>query len=144
MPKLNATHLPGRIQEVIEQLERGEEVEAKKNKTLLSDEQQKALDDAWAKQQALRKKHKPPKTEEEKIKLGWKDKREVRIEIYRQAIEEADGGMLDGIKNLQADKELKAAKVFMDAWSNALDDGKSSELRGHSTFCPSARLSCRW
>ena len=42
MPKLNATHLPARIQEVIEQLERGEEVEAKKNKTLLTAEQQQA------------------------------------------------------------------------------------------------------
>ena len=47
MPKLNATHLPERLKEAIEQLERGEEVEAKKNKTLLNAEQQQALEDAW-------------------------------------------------------------------------------------------------
>ena len=85
MPKLNATHLPSRIQEVIDQLERGEEVHQNKNGTLLTEGQQRALADAWTQQQALRKKHKPPKTEEEKQNLGWKDKREVRIEIYKQA-----------------------------------------------------------
>ena len=55
MPKLNQTHLPDRLREAIEQLERGEEVEAKKNKTLLNADQQKALEDAWNEQQALRR-----------------------------------------------------------------------------------------
>lgn len=114
MPKLNATHLPERIQEVIDQLERGEEVEAKKNKTLLSDEQQTALDDAWSKQQALRKKHKPPKTEEEKINLGWKDKREVRIEIYKQALEKLNANVVDDLKDLLRQKEIRAARVYLE------------------------------
>ena len=55
MPKLNDTHLPDRIREAIKQLEAGVEVEAKKNKTLLNATQQKALEDAWLIQQALRK-----------------------------------------------------------------------------------------
>lgn len=63
MPKLNPTHLPERLKEAIKELEAGIEVEAKKNKTLLNAQQQKELDDAWTKQQALRKQHKPPKTE---------------------------------------------------------------------------------
>ena len=67
-------------------MEDGEEVETKKNKTLLNAKQQKTLVDAWDQQQALRKKHKPPKTEAEKKKIGWKDKREVRIDIYKQAL----------------------------------------------------------
>jgi len=124
MPKLNATHIPERLREVIEQLERGEEVEAKKNKTLLNAHQQKALDDAWNKQQALRKKHKPPKTEEEKQKLDWKDKREVRIEIFKQALQEANGNAVDDIKGLQRQREAKANRIYMDAWSDAVGKGK--------------------
>ena len=129
MPKLNATHLPSRIQEVIDQLERGEEVETKKNKTLLSDEQQKALDDAWAKQQALRKKHKPPKTEEERIKLGWKDKREVRIEIYKQALEKLNANIVDGLKDLLRQKEIRAARVYLEG-RFAAKDGTNKDGAG--------------
>lgn len=124
MPKLNATHISERLKEVIEQLESGVEVEAKKNKTLLNAEQQKALDDAWKEQQALRKKHKLPKTQEEKDEIGWKDKREVRIEIYKQAYAQSQTNAVDDIKELQAQRELKATKLFMDAWSKANKDGK--------------------
>lgn len=119
MPKLNATHIPERLREAIDQLERGEEVEAKKNKTLLNAKQQKALDDAWNKQQALRKKHKPPKTEEEKIKLGWKDKREVRIEMYKQALAELE----DDIHNIhlkQLEREqAQATKAYLKGYFGA-------------------------
>jgi len=124
MPKLNATHLPERLKEAIEQLEGGEEVEAKKNKTLLTAEQQQALEDAWNEQQELRKKHKPPKTEEEKQKIGWKDKREVRIQIYKQAYKQTQANLVDDIKELQRQREAKANRVFMDAWSEALAEGK--------------------
>lgn len=129
MPKLSPIQKLGRIQEVIEQLERGEEVEAKKNKAkknkaLLDNEHLKALDDAWVKQQALRKKHKPPKTEEEAIKLGWKDKREVRIEIYKQALEQANANSVNDIKELQKQREAKANRIYMDAWSKSVGEGK--------------------
>lgn len=124
MPKLNAIHIPERLREAIGQLERGEEVEAKKNKTLLTQEQQKALDDAWAEQQALRKIHKPPKTEEEKQKLGWKDKREVRIEIYKQALDALSANTVNDIKELQKQREAKANRVYMDAWSKSVGEGK--------------------
>jgi len=119
MPKLNATHIPERLKEVIEQLERGEEVEPKKNKTLLNAEQQKALEDAWEEQQALRKKHKPPKTEEEKKKIGWKDKREVRIDIYKQAYAQSQTNVVDDIRELQRQREVKAADVYLDAYFGA-------------------------
>ncbi|MBT8553826.1 hypothetical protein G6683_08790 [Polynucleobacter paneuropaeus] len=119
MPKLNATHIPERLREAIEQLERGEEVEAKKNKTLLTEEQKKALDDAWTKQQSLRKKHKPPKTEEEKIKLGWKDKREVRIEIFKQALAGFEGD-IHNIHLKQLEKEqAQATKAYLKGYFGA-------------------------
>lgn len=124
MPMLNATHIPERLREAIEQLERGEEVEAKKNKSLLNVHQQKALDDAWTEQQVLRKKHKPPKSEEEKQKLGWKDKREVRIEIYKQALQDADGNAVEDIKELQKQREARANRIYMDAWSKSVSEDR--------------------
>ncbi len=57
MPKLNIIHLPSRLQEHIKKMERGEEVEAKKDRTLLNKTQQQALKDALSKQQQLKKKH---------------------------------------------------------------------------------------
>lgn len=129
MPKLNATHLPERIQEVIEQLERGEEVQPKRNKALLNDKQQKALEDAWAAQQQLRKQHKPPKTQEEKQKLGWKDKREVRIEIYKQALNELSNNLVDDLKDLQKQREAKAARIYLEARFNA-KEGVNADSAG--------------
>ena len=119
MPKLNITHLVGRIQERIEQLERGDALEARDINALLTKEQQQELKDAWTKQQALRKIHKSPKSNEQAQKIGWKTIREVRLEIYRQALQEAQDGVGDGIEKLLHQSEVKAARVFMDAYFNA-------------------------
>lgn len=119
MPKLNITHLPTRLKERLEKLERGEEVAAKDIKSLLSDEQIKRLEKAWAEQEMLRKTHKRPKTEEEANAIGWKTKLQVRIDTYRQAIEESQDGLVEGIRKLQRERETKAAKVWLDAVFNA-------------------------
>jgi hypothetical protein len=119
MPKLNVTHLVGRIQERIEQLERGDALEARDINALLTKEQQQELKDAWTKQQALRKIHKPPKSIEETNKIGWKTIREVRLEIYKQALLEAQDGIGDGIEKLLHQSEVKASRVFLDAYFNA-------------------------
>jgi hypothetical protein len=124
MPKLNNTHLPERIQEHIAKMERGEEVEAKKDKTLLNEQQQKELKEALTKQQQLKKTHKRPKTQEEKDGIGWKEIRDVRLGIYKQALEELSANVVDDIKELQRQREAKAARVFMDAWSKAGKEGK--------------------
>jgi hypothetical protein len=124
MPKLNNIHLPERIQEHIAKMERGEEVEAKKDKTLLNEQQQKQLKEALAHQQQLKITHKRPKTQEEKDAIGWKEIREVRLEIYRQALLELNQNVVADIKELQRQREAKAARVFMDAWSKAGKEGK--------------------
>lgn len=124
MPKLNNTHLPERIQEHIAKIERGEEVEAKKDKTLLNEQQQKELKEALAQQQQLKKTHKRPKTQEEKDAIGWKEIREVRLEIYRQALEQLSANVVDDIRELQRQREAKAARVFMEAWSKAGKEGR--------------------
>lgn len=119
MPKLNDTHLPKRLKEAIKQLEEGEEVEAKKNKTLLNAKQQQALVDAWDQQQALRKQHKAPKTEEEKRKIGWKDKREVRIDIYKQALAELEEDIFDIHLKQLAKEQAKATKAYLKGYFGA-------------------------
>ena len=119
MPKLNITHLVGRIQERIEQLERGDALEARDINALLTKEQQQELKDAWTVQQALRKIHKPPKSNEEAQKIGWKTIREVSLEIYKQALQEAQDGVGDGMEKLLHQSEIKAARVFLDAYFNA-------------------------
>lgn len=131
MPKLNPTHLPERLKSRIEQLERGEALEARDINALLNEQQQKTLADAWAAQQVLRKQHKPPKTDAEKVQLGWKTIREVRLDIYRQALAEAYNGLVDGIEELQQQREIKAARVFMDAFSEAGKTGKNAWSAGN-------------
>lgn len=126
MPKINATHLTERLQEHIAKMKRGEEVESKKDKTLLSNEWQQALKDALQAQKALKKSHKRPKTQAEKDALGWKEIREVRLEIYQQALGELKDDMHLHIRKLQQQREAKAARVFMDAWSQAGKDSKDS------------------
>ena len=129
MPKLNATHIPERLREAIEQLERGEEVEARKNKSLLNVHQQKALDDAWTEQQVLRKKHKPPKTEEEKKKLGWKDKREVRIEIYKQALNELEEDISNIHLKQLVKEQAQATKAYLKGYFGA-NNGQNKDSAG--------------
>jgi hypothetical protein len=129
MPKLNQTHLPERLKEAIKQLEAGIEVEAKKNKTLLNAKQQKELDDAWTKQQALRKQHKPPKTEVEKKKIGWKDKREVRIDIYKQALADLEEDIFDIHLKQLAKEEAKATKAYLKGYFSATD-GQNKDSAG--------------
>lgn len=115
MPKLNITHLPTRLKERLEKLERGEEVAIKDIKALLEDEQIEQMNKEWAKQELLRKTHKRPKTKEEAETIGWKTKLEIRIEAYKKAIEEAEGGLVDGIRKLQQEREAKAARIWLDA-----------------------------
>lgn len=111
--------MPQRIKEHIEQMERGEEVEAKKDKTLLDDKWQQTLKDALEAQKALKKTHKRPKTEEEKQAIGWKEIREVRIEIYKQALAELDEDIYDIHLKQLAREQAKATKAYLDGYFGA-------------------------
>ena len=116
MPKINATHKLERIQKRIAQLENDEALEARDINALLTPEQQQELKDAWAIQPLLRKNHKPPKTDAEKNKLGWKTIREVRLDVYRNALACLDNNIVAEMKTLAKQSETKAAKVFMAGW----------------------------
>ena len=119
MPKLDATHLFSRLVIRLEQLEAGEEIAAKELRSLLTTKQLKELDDAWKKQQELRK-GKRARTPEEEKALGWKTKREVRIEVFKDAIAAADENI-----ELEFDKlQIKAVRRQMRIYFEALDDAQ--------------------
>lgn len=130
MPKLNIIHLTERLQQRIEQLEQGVAIAARDINALLNEQQQQALKAAWTAQQTLRKQHKVPKTDVEKVQLGWKTIREVRLDIYRQALAEAKHDLVNEIKQLQRKSEVRAARIFMDAFSKALDEGSNARSAG--------------
>jgi len=124
-PKLNAIHLQERIQDHIAKMQRGEEVEARKDKTLLNQHQQQSLKDALEAQKALKQLHKRPKSDQEKQALGWKEISQVRLEIYSQALEQLQANSSENIRHLQEKREIKAAKIFMEALSKAGKQGQN-------------------
>lgn len=89
MPKLDATHIAERLRSRLADLEAGAEVAAKDIRALLTKEQQAAMEAAWAEQQELRK-IATARTDEEKQALGWKTKRDIHTEAYKQAIENSE------------------------------------------------------
>ena len=130
MPKLDITHKISRIQERIVQLEGGEALEARDINALLTKEQQQMLKQLWAEQQALRKTHKS-KAAADAGGLVWKTIREVRLDVYRQAFAEMQNELVDGMTALAEQSEIKAAKVFMDAWAAAEKDNRDGWVQGN-------------
>ena len=123
MPKLDGTHLPERLAERLADLKADKEVAARDVKALLSDEQITAIDTAWAKQQALRK-VKRARTKEEEQELGWKTKREIYIEAYEKALNEASDGVLEELERLQLEATKRQMRIYFETLSEALKEGK--------------------
>lgn len=126
MPKLDPLHIHDRLHKRLQELEAGEEIAAKDIRALLTDEQQAALDAAWAEQQMLRKNGRA-RTEEERQAFGWKSKREVRIEAFKKAVAEADKGILAALQKMQSDAEVRQARIYFDTLGKALDEGRDNE-----------------
>jgi len=125
MPKLDGTHLPERLEQRLADLKAGKEVAIRDVKALLSDEQIAAMDTAWAEQQALRK-IKRARTKEEEQAFGWKTKREIYIQAYERALDEASVGFLEAYEERLAKAEVRAAKIYLDTYFAARDEGKET------------------
>ena len=123
MPKLDGTHLPGRLAEKLADLKSGKEVAARDIKALLNDAQIAAMDAAWAEQQELRK-GKRARTKEEEKELGWKTKREIHIEAYERAVAEANEDELGAYEKRIKQAEARSARIYLDAYFAARDEGK--------------------
>ena len=127
MPKLDGTHIADRLKGRLDELLRGEEVAARDMKSLLTDEQQAAMDAAWAEQQMLRK-QKRARNKAEEIALGWKTKREIQIEAYERAVAQADTAMLETLEELQHKASVRQAKIYLDSYFKATKEGKTPDV----------------
>ena len=126
MPKLDATHLPGRIQRRLEQLEAGKSVAAKDIRAVLTTQQQTQLDCEWREQQLLRQ-QKRARTENEQAELGWKTKREVIISVLKGALAEAEDGELAALEEKMKRKEVRQARIYFEALKEAEQKGKTGQ-----------------
>ena len=130
MPKLNHFQITSRLEARLAELENGVEIEARDIKVLLTDEQNELLDRLWDEQQLIRTTHNT-KAKAEADGLVWKTKKEIRIDVYKQAIAEANNNALDEILKEQEASEVRAAKIFMDAYCEALDKDKDGMVAGN-------------
>ena len=130
MPKLNHFQITARLEARLAELENGVEIEARDIKVLLTDEQNELLDRLWDEQQLIRTTHKT-KAKAEADGLVWKTKKEIRIDVYKQAIAEANNSALDEILKEQEASEVRGAKIFMDAYCEALDKDKDGMVAGN-------------
>ena len=123
MPKLDGTHMVERLTKRIAELEAGKEVAAKDIRALLTNAQIEELNNAWTVQEKLRL-GKKARTEEEKEMLGWKTKREVRLEIFRKALNDAKSGEVAAWKMKLRDANIRQLRIYFDALNEAEKAGK--------------------
>ncbi len=123
MPQLSVDQILDRLKEKLKRLEDGEELPNKDVRALLTQEQLQQLGQAWAEQEVLRKNQRA-RTDEQKKELGWKSKREVRIDIYRQAVLDAENGILDEFKIMMHKAEAKRSRIYLETYFKARDAGK--------------------
>ena len=127
MPKLDGTHIVGRLNERLADLKADKEVAARDIKALLTDEQIAEMEAAWAEQQALRK-VKRARTKEEEQELGWKTKREIYIEAYEKAFNEASDGVLEELERLQLEATKRQMRIYFETLNEALKEGKEKRV----------------
>lgn len=126
MPKLDGTQIAERIQRRLEELRRGEEVAPRDIRALLTEEQEAAIDAAWAEQQALRKK-KRARTKEEAAALGVKTKRDIHIEVLEAALNAAKDTEVEAWEKRLRDAEVRGARIYLDAYFSERDKGIDEE-----------------
>jgi hypothetical protein len=123
MPKLEIEHLIQKLQKRTKQLENGKLLEARDINVLLNAKQLNDLKNNWSKQQALRKTHKTPITEQDKKRIGWKTIREVRLDILNKALVDANDSLLGSFEKRLKALEVKRDKIYMKEINKNIKDG---------------------
>jgi hypothetical protein len=118
MPKLDATFTVERLRKRLEELQAGVEVANRDLRAVLTDVQQAALDAALLEQDALRA-SKRARSKDEQTALGWKTKREVRIEILTQALACGRDNELNALLDRQRSSEIRQTKIYFEALKQA-------------------------
>ena len=68
------------------------------------------------------------RTEQEQQALGWKSKRQVRIEVLKAALTTAWDGIEEEFSRLKEQAEIRGAKIYFDTLNQALKDGKDKRV----------------
>jgi hypothetical protein len=123
MPKLDALQTAERLRRQLDKLMRNEEIAIRDLRALLTTQQNQAINTAWQEQQLLRK-EKRARTEEEQRTLGWKTKREIQIDVVKQALYEYEENELTVLEKQLQNKELRQANIFMREFVAARNKGK--------------------
>lgn len=123
MPKLDDTHTVDRLRKRIAELEAGKEVSAKDLKAVLTEAQWEAMEDAWEHQRKLRE-AKQARDEQEKKAVGWKTKREVRLEILKAALDVAKAGSSKAWKKKLDKAAVRQGRIYFKEYGKARDAGK--------------------
>ena len=118
MPKINNVHRFDRLKEILKKIKNSENVEIRDINNLLTDEQEQELKDMWTDEQANRKNKSYSKEQSQ-------DKRALRIKLIERVIKELDDNLLNEIEQLQHQREVKAARIFMDAYFEAADNNEN-------------------
>ena len=126
MPKLNGTHIAERLRKRLAELEAGEEVAAKDIRALLTEEQNAALEAAWAEQEQLRT-GKRARSEAEQQALGIKSKRELRIAAFKSALQEAEEQEVGAWEERLHIASVRQARIYFEALKQAAKDGKDKQ-----------------
>ena len=127
MPKLDGTHIAERLQKRIAELEAGEELAAKDVRALLTTEQYNVYEKALEKQDDLRGRGRA-RTDEEKTAVGWKTKREVRLDAFRAALQDAYDAEDAAWEKKQRDAEVRQARIYFDTLNEAFEAGKNKSV----------------
>ncbi len=119
MPKINNIHKLDRLRERIEQLENGVEVAIRELNTLLTKQQQQQIKNAWEEHLKLRKNNALAKSE-------YKTMRDIRIDVLKAILSEMKLNAVEDFDKLLNEREVKAAKVFLDTYFEAKDNGQNA------------------
>ena len=131
MPELDDTHTSQRLQWRIDELEAGAELAKRDINAVLDEQQQQELASELAAMQALKKQSRA-RTDEQKKAAGWKTIREIRIEVLKRALAQAEA-LSEARK---AGKTTHAARTWA---NNALTQAGLRRLDGRVVGDRSAR-----
>lgn len=110
-----------RLKQRIRELEAGKTIDANHINVLLSEARQSEFDREWQHQKQLRKVKKSAA-----LNSDWKTKREIRLELLRTTLAELEVSIFPELEQEEKARQVRAARVFMDAYSTAADKGKNA------------------
>jgi hypothetical protein len=126
MPRFNNETRKKRIKELMRMLEKGLEVAKRDFDIAVGKDFAKLYKQRWAEQQELRKVSKA-RTEAEKQALGWKTKRDIHIEAYKQAIADSSKNLASELRKMQDQAGIRQFRIYMDTLIKAEKDSYTKE-----------------